>query len=133
MHSINDAQAKREFTIATELNTRDMTMKQLQQRIVEQEAQLAAAANDRNSLQQQVIALKRMHKREGVNMEYLKNIIVQFMSFPDSSSERKSLIPVISTLLQFTPEDDRIIQESQTLFGWFGAKPVKQIFPDKSI
>ena len=35
-------------------------------------------------------------------MDYLKNIVVQYMSFPVQSSEKISLIPVIAMLLQFT-------------------------------
>ena len=65
-------------------------------------------------------------RRDGVNMEYLKNIVVQFMSFQSGSSEHQSLTPVLATLLQFTPEDLRSIRDSQSAWYW-GGRRVKDI------
>ena len=36
----------------------------------------------------------------GVNLVYLKNVVLQYMSFEEGSSERIRLIPVISTILK---------------------------------
>eukprot|EP00053_Salpingoeca_punica_P015266 m.140265 g.140265 ORF g.140265 m.140265 type:complete len:142 (-) comp16666_c9_seq2:1527-1952(-) len=36
------------------------------------------------------------------NFEYLKNVVLKFLEF---SEEREKLVPVISTLLQFSPEE----------------------------
>ena len=36
----------------------------------------------------------------GINLMYLKNVVLQYMSFEEGSSERLRLIPVISTILK---------------------------------
>ncbi len=35
-----------------------------------------------------------------MNLIYLKNVIAQFMSFQEGSSERMRLVPVIATILR---------------------------------
>jgi hypothetical protein len=57
--------------------------------------------------------LRRIAKREGVNMDYLKNVILQYMTFP-ACTERTQLIPVISTLLQFNDKELIEVQKSTT-------------------
>lgn len=54
---------------------------------------------------QELTALLQTQRREGVNMEYLKNVVVQYMSFRPGSSQQTRLIPVLTTLLQFTAQD----------------------------
>jgi hypothetical protein len=44
--------------------------------------------------------LCRVRRREDVNMDYLKSIVVQFLSKPPGTSERSALLPVLATLLQ---------------------------------
>lgn len=38
------------------------------------------------------------------NLEYLKNVLLQFI-FLQSGSERQALLPVIHTMLQLSPEE----------------------------
>jgi hypothetical protein len=57
-----------------------------------------------------VSELRRHAKREGVNMDYLKNVVLQYMSFPVSSPERTSLVPVIAMLLQFNAKELRLVR-----------------------
>jgi len=38
------------------------------------------------------------------NLEYLKNVLLQFI-FLQSGSERQTLLPVIHTMLQLSPEE----------------------------
>jgi len=51
-------------------------------------------------LKEQIREFERAQRREGANLEYLKNIIVRLLE----TNERESLIPVLATLLQFTPQ-----------------------------
>lgn len=64
-------------------------------------------------------------------MDYLKNIMFQFMTFPNNSSEKNSLVPVLAMLLQFTPAEmveiheasNRSEVQSWSLFGSTGQSP----------
>lgn len=60
---------------------------------------------EKQSQTQELTALLQTQRREGVNMEYLKNVVVQYMSFRPGSSQQTRLIPVLTTLLQFTAQD----------------------------
>jgi hypothetical protein len=63
--------------------------------------------------------LMRGNKREGVNMEYLKNVVMQYMMKRDThSTEQKGLAPVIFTMLQFTPKEKAEVLAADTT--WFG-------------
>lgn len=79
-------------------------------------------------LKEEVASLSREVKREGINLEYVKNIIVKFMLSEASpgSVEHTGLVDVISDLLEFTPEDRRAIADcrkklatSNSIFGWW--------------
>lgn len=50
--------------------------------------------------------LERNQEREKsvANLEYLKNVLLQFI-FLQSGSERQALLPVIHTMLQLSPEE----------------------------
>merc|ERR1711862_789671 len=54
------------------------------------------------------------------NLDYLKSIIVQYLSKPPGSSERASLLPVIATLLQFDGRDYKAIEEGAQKVSWWG-------------
>eukprot|EP00743_Colponemidia_sp_Colp-15_P008987 GILK01009806.1.p1 GENE.GILK01009806.1~~GILK01009806.1.p1 ORF type:complete len:1013 (-),score=320.45 GILK01009806.1:160-2823(-) len=61
----------------------------------------------------------RAERREiigsGLNLEYLKNIVLKFVETgTPGSSEHEALLPVLFTLLQFSPEEVRQVQESRT-------------------
>ena len=57
-------------------------------------------------LKSEVRRLERNHEREKsvANLEYLKNVLLQFI-FLHSGSERQALLPVIHTMLQLSPEE----------------------------
>lgn len=75
---------------------------------------MATAERDTERALEQTTALKHRireleagQRRGGVNMEYLKNVVVQFMTFPAGSAEQRALVPVLATLLQFNRRDVR--------------------------
>lgn len=70
--------------------------------------------------------LKRVAKREGVNMDYLKNIVLQYMSFPPSSPERNSLVPVLALLLQFTPAELKATEDASRVPLW-SSRTIKEV------
>lgn len=57
-------------------------------------------------LKSEVRRLERNQEREKsvANLEYLKNVLLQFI-FLRSGSERQALLPVIHTMLQLSPEE----------------------------
>ncbi|EDQ87133.1 uncharacterized protein MONBRDRAFT_33471 [Monosiga brevicollis MX1] len=67
---------------------------------------------------------ERSETRGELNIEYLKNVILQFLQKRD---ERPQLVPVLSMLLHFTPEELNELQQLQTVDapqaerggGWF--------------
>eukprot|EP00736_Rhodelphis_marinus_P007018 Rmarinus@m.28285 len=71
---------------------------------------------------------QREEKREGVNFKYLKNIVCKYMETEDFDR----LYPVLSELLQLTPEDKaRLLavrekrQQDANLFSYLGFSPVR--------
>jgi len=84
-----------------------------------------------NELQQKVLKeeirkMERDKKREGADLVYLKNIVIKYMT----SNEHEALLPVISTLLQFSPEELQKIKQvrSQPPASIWN----KWVFPSKS-
>lgn len=48
-------------------------------------------------------------EEEEINMEYLRNVIIKFL---ESKSTRSQLIPVMTMMLKFTPEEVRRLQHA---------------------
>lgn len=74
--------------------------------------ELETLRTEKRHQEQELTALLQTQRREGVNMEYLKNVVVQYMSFRPGSSQQTRLVPVLTTLLQFTPQDIREIKQA---------------------
>ena len=55
-----------------------------------------------------------------MNLDYLKSIIVQYLSKPPGSTERGALLPVLATLLQFDDNDYKTIEEGKNKLSWWG-------------
>ncbi|XP_043926919.1 GRIP and coiled-coil domain-containing protein 2 [Protopterus annectens] len=72
----------------------------------ENEATNAALLEQIKLLKSEVRRLERNQEREKsvANLEYLKNVLLQFI-FLKSGSERVRLLPVINTMLQLSPEE----------------------------
>jgi len=106
-----------------------------------QDAEIAAMMEQMRAVKHEVKGLRRVRRREEVNLEYLKAVVVDYIAFPPGSSERRSLEHVLSSLLQFTPEDRKKIEkERQGVAGWltfndiFAAiRPVKDIQPPQRL
>lgn len=98
-------QAKREHLHSVKLDTREMAFQQLQEKLSLKDLQLAQLQTANSNLRSEAAQLSRVAKREGVNMDYLKDVMLKFITFPVQSPEKTSLVPVIAMLLQFSPDE----------------------------
>uniref|UniRef100_A0A4W5L6I5 GRIP and coiled-coil domain containing 2 n=1 Tax=Hucho hucho TaxID=62062 RepID=A0A4W5L6I5_9TELE len=88
------------------LTTATRSMEHMNSLLHETEATNAVLMEQVNLLKSEVRRLERNHEREKsvANLEYLKNVLLQFI-FLQSGSERQALLPVIHTMLQLSPEE----------------------------
>ena len=59
----------------------------------------------------------RSQSRAQVNLDYLKSILVRFLSFDPTHPQRRALIPVIATILQFSPDELRNVEKVKPQSG----------------
>jgi hypothetical protein len=77
-------------------------------------------------LKEELRKLERVEKRQDMNIEYLKNIVLMFLE-AESDEAREPLITVVSQVLQLSPEEVDRLRKSATgelaavglLEGWF--------------
>lgn len=74
----------------------------MQNALAVKDLELARLQQGHTQLVAEVADLRRVTKREGVNMDYLKNVVLQYMSFPAAAPEKNALVPVLALLLQFS-------------------------------
>ncbi|XP_036418229.1 GRIP and coiled-coil domain-containing protein 2 [Colossoma macropomum] len=96
--------SKEELT--QKLNTASRSMEHLNSLLHESEATNAILMEQNNLLKSELRRLERNQEREKsvANLEYLKNVLLQFI-FLRSGSEKQALLPVIHTMLQLSPEE----------------------------
>jgi len=127
MTAIARAQASRDAAAQLEAENRDIALQRLQAVVEQKDLELATRMNELALLRRDLQETRQRSMREtsgGVNAEYLKNVLVEYLSFPAGSSERKVLFPVLATLLQFDKNDMRRITHGA---GAVQARPVKDI------
>ncbi|RQM14486.1 hypothetical protein DD237_004744 [Peronospora effusa] len=105
-----ELQAKREV----EARTQAAQMQALTEQLEEAYRELQELRENKHRHAEELNAMLQNQRRDGVNMEYLKNVVVQYMSFQPGSSQQERLIPVLSTLLQFTAADVKEIKDAAT-------------------
>uniref|UniRef100_M4BZL2 GRIP domain-containing protein n=1 Tax=Hyaloperonospora arabidopsidis (strain Emoy2) TaxID=559515 RepID=M4BZL2_HYAAE len=101
-------QAKRE----AEAREQAAQMQALSEQLEEAHRELQELREGKRRHAEELTAMLQNQRRDGVNMEYLKNVVVQYMSFRPGSSEQARLIPVLSTLLQFTAIDVKEVEHA---------------------
>jgi chromosome segregation ATPase len=107
-------------------DTREVAFQQLQTALASKDLELARNQQSMSRLTAEVLELRRTHQRDGINMDYLKNIVIQYMTLPVQSSEKLSLVRVLATLLQFTPNELAAVMKSDREPVW-GSKPAKEV------
>jgi len=113
-----EKQSGRESVAAAEIELRDQMMQRFAQVLCERDGQLATAEYNVERVEGKVEELGRVKRREDVNIDYLKSIIVQYLSKPPGSSERAALLPVLATLLQFDENDYKAIEQGKQKVSW---------------
>lgn len=92
--------------LSQKLTTVTRSMEHMNSLLHETEATNAVLMEQITLLKSEVRRLERNHEREKsvANLEYLKNVLLQFI-FLRQGSERQALLPVIHTMLQLSPEE----------------------------
>ncbi|XP_066476856.1 GRIP and coiled-coil domain-containing protein 2 [Tiliqua scincoides] len=92
--------------LVQQLNTTSKSADHLNGLLRESEATNAILMEQIKLLKSEIRRLERNQEREKsvANLEYLKNVLLQFI-FLKSGSERQRLLPVIDTMLQLSPEE----------------------------
>ena len=114
-------QSNRESIASSEIEVRNQLVERLTHTLEVNDDNLALAELNAKLQAGQVEELCRIHRREDVNLDYLKATIVQYLSKPPGSSERAALLPVIATLLQFDDDDYKTIEAGKNKVTWFGS------------
>eukprot|EP01035_Chromulina_nebulosa_P018385 gene18385-24084_t len=119
-------QAKRDGFHSIHSDNREVAFQQLQDTLAQKDLELAKLQQKILDINTEVAELRRISRRETVNMDYLKNITLQYMTFPIASPERLSLIPVLATLLQFNSKEISEVDKAAKDPNW-NTRPVKEI------
>ncbi|KAL7881171.1 hypothetical protein AOLI_G00080190 [Acnodon oligacanthus] len=92
--------------LSQKLSTASRSVEHLNSLLHESEATNAVLMEQNNLLKSELRRLERNQEREKsvANLEYLKNVLLQFI-FLRSGSEKQALLPVIHTMLQLSPEE----------------------------
>ncbi|XP_054623451.1 GRIP and coiled-coil domain-containing protein 1 [Dunckerocampus dactyliophorus] len=77
--------------------------------------------NETHELRAQMDKLIRDHKREGSNMEYLKNVIFKFLTLQDASGRQQTLNAILS-ILHFSPQEKHAVLRQQGGSWWSANK-----------
>jgi len=93
------------YQLESSLRELQMSTVALEQKTVEQKRQL----------HEEIARLERNQSREGANLEYLKNVILEFFVCSDSSSQAH-MFNAIATILQFSPSEIQRVQIEQTIW-----------------
>ncbi|CAM1332298.1 GCC2 (predicted) [Pycnogonum litorale] len=107
MSSLHDAE-----TLAGKLNGYRKKLEHLTEVLNESEATNVRLSEQTIVLKEEIRRLERNEQRRqhSDNLEYLKNIIVKFLTLP-VGDERARLIPVFTTMLRLSPEEKSSLAE----------------------
>ena len=132
-------QSLRDTQQRSEVDSFKISFKKLQETLAQKDLECARLSAAHASLTSESVGLRRVQQREGCNLEYLKNVVVDYLSFPPwAASEKNSLERVLATLLAFSLQDRKKIKEGREggrrggLASWLlvpPGRPVKDITP----
>ncbi|XP_036148173.1 golgin subfamily A member 1 [Monomorium pharaonis] len=121
-----------------QLSEKNKTIKILQQRLTDMKKTLqrelkipsssldndidASAAILNPSSSKTVTARHNNNKEDDVNFKYLKHVLIKFLT--SREYEALHLTRAVATLLHFSPEEERLLQETlEWKMSWFGTRP----------
>ncbi|XP_074571452.1 protein GRIP [Curcuma longa] len=100
----------------------------LQEEIEELERENRLHSQQEAMLKEELRTMDRSNKREGIDMMYLKNVILKLLE----TGEVEVLLPVVATLLQFSPEEIRKCQQAYRSSNDFISSPASDASTPKS-
>eukprot|EP00656_Telonema_subtile_P008090 TRINITY_DN13794_c0_g1_i3.p1 TRINITY_DN13794_c0_g1~~TRINITY_DN13794_c0_g1_i3.p1 ORF type:complete len:462 (+),score=154.93 TRINITY_DN13794_c0_g1_i3:115-1500(+) len=108
------------FQIAREQAANDRDHQVLKLQLQRAEAQLDEKGVQFKETKQREAALKaqvrelatQASRGEGVDMEYLKNVVVKYMQARNSEEQQKMMVSMLANMLHFTPEDLRVVHNA---------------------
>jgi hypothetical protein len=115
----------------SDLNKSKRQLEHLSELLNESELNNSRLSDQINLLKEEIRRLERNQQREKSisNMEYLKNVVYKFLTFT-SIQERAQLLPVLSTMLKLSQEEQNTIMSikvlpnnSEAAAGWSGYLP----------
>ncbi|XP_029163403.1 golgin subfamily A member 1-like isoform X1 [Nylanderia fulva] len=122
-----------------QLSEKNKTIKVLQQRLtdmkktlqrelkipsssLDSDAEAASAAILNPSSSKTVTAKHNNSREDDVNFKYLKHVLIKFLT--SREYEALHLTRAVATLLHFSPEEERLLQETlEWKMSWFGTRP----------
>ena len=102
----------------SEIQLRDKLIERLRSDLSGRDGELASMEK---RVEDAETKLKEMVPNRSVNLDYLKDVVVKYLSRPPGSSERAQLLPVLATLLKFDTADYKIIEEGKQRLSWWGS------------
>ena len=92
-------------TQASEAAQSKLATSRLKRAIRDRDSEVADLASQLLACQKKLEDARRGLGRDATNLEYVKNLLVQYFSLRQNSSEQASLVPVLATVLAFTDDD----------------------------
>jgi hypothetical protein len=102
---------------ADEVKLRDRIIEGLRQDLLERDGVFATLEKELEEEREK----DRSQGQKKVNLNYLKDVVVKYLSHPPGSSERAQLLPVLATLLEFDSADYKIIEAGKQKLSWWGS------------
>lgn len=110
--------ASMEAQRADERSASRARIKELEGALADLQEKSALQADQMTALKEEIRRLERNAKREGANLEYLKNI---FLKYLETSVGRDQTITAISTILQFSPSELARARKANKPTWWPGS------------
>lgn len=120
-----------------QLNEKTKTIKVLQQHLIDMKKTLqrelripsASLDNDAetstailNPSSSKTVTARHVNFKDDVNFKYLKHVLIKFLT--SREYEALHLTKAVATLLHFSPEEERLLQQTlEWKMSWFGTRP----------
>ncbi|KAK2587953.1 hypothetical protein KPH14_004039 [Odynerus spinipes] len=120
-----------------QLNEKTKTIKVLQQRLtdmkktLQRELRVPATSLDNdaepsaailNPSSSKTVTARHVSMKDDVNFKYLKHVLIKFLT--SREYEALHLTKAVATLLHFSPEEERLLQQTlEWKMSWFGTRP----------
>ena len=109
---MRDRLNKSEGALASEAAQSKLATSRLKRAIRDRDSEVADLASQLLACQKKLEDARRGLGRDATNLEYVKNLLVQYFSLRQNSSEQASLVPVLASLLHCSPEETRALWRS---------------------